>query len=353
MRMRRNRKNVKIKDIAEHLGVSSASVSRALNHKTEHMISEPVVARIKHAARELGYLPNLSAAALRTDRSHIVGVVVPDIMNPVFTAIIKGIQDYLQRNAYVTLIANSDNDQQIALNEVRKLITRQVDGLILAHAFLDDLSVNECLLQAIPTVLVYRSIANAAQVHQILNDDMYGLKLAIEHLKALGHRRLMHLAGPQNILHGKKRLEIFQSLCAQHDLAAEHLILNAFTVDAGCDGARRYLAIESAATAILAGNDLIAVGAIATLRKAGLKVPRDISVVGFNNMPLSDMLSPPLTTIAIPHIEFGNQAARLLLQVIEDREISSQSVLLAPKLVIRDSTARSRPRETVRTGCST
>ena len=342
--MRRDRKKVRIKDIAEHLGVSSASVSRALNHKTEHMISEPVVAQIKQAARELGYLPNLSAAALRTDRSHTVGVVVPDILNPVFPAIIKGIQDHLQRNGYLTLIANSNNDQQIALDEVRRLITRQVDGFILANAFLDDHSVNECLLQEIPTVLVNRSIANASRVHQVLSDDAYGMELAIEHLKAIGHSRLMHLAGPQNILHGKKRLEAFQGLCAQHELAAEHLILDAFSVDAGRDGARRYLAIESAATAILAGNDLIAVGAIATLQSAGFKVPRDVSVVGFNNMPLSDMLSPPLTTIGIPHIEFGNQAARLLLQVIEDREISRQLVLLAPKLVIRDSTARSRPR---------
>lgn len=339
-----NKKRIRIRDIADHLAVSPATVSRALNPNTEHMIRKEVVAGIKDAARELGYIPSLIATALRTDRTHTVGVAVPDILNPVFPPIINGIQDYLHQNGYLTLIVNTNNDQQVALDEIRRLITRQVDGFILANAFLDDISVRECLLQEIPMVLVNRSITNGNLVHQVLSDDSFGIELAINHLIELGHTRLLHLAGPPKILHGKQRLKAFRQLCRKNKIGEEHMVMDAFSVDAGVRGARRFLQQQSKATAILAGNDLMAVGAMDTLRNAGVSVPAEISVVGFNNMPLSDMLSPALTTISIPHREFGNQAARLLLQVIESPDMSRQLVLLTPKLVIRDSTAKCRSR---------
>lgn len=339
-----NKKRIKIRDIADNLGVSPATVSRALNPNTEHMIRKEVVAGIKDAARELGYIPSPIATALRTDRTYTVGVAVPDILNPVFPPIINGIQDYLHQNGYLTLIVNTNNDQQVALDEIRRLITRQVDGFILANAFLDDRSVRECLLHGIPMVLVNRSITSGNLVHQVLSDDSFGIELAINHLLELGHTHLLHLAGPPKILHGKQRLKAFRQLCRKNKIREEHMVMDAFSVDAGARGARRFLQQRSEATAILAGNDLMAVGAMDTLQNAGVSVPGEISVVGFNNMPLSDMLSPALTTISIPHWEFGNQAARLLLQVIASPDISRQLVLLTPKLVIRESTAKRRSR---------
>jgi len=339
-----NQHRIRIPAIADHLAVSTATVSRALNPNTEHMIRKEVVAGIKGAARELGYIPSPIATALRTDKTHTVGVAVPDILNPVFPPIINGIQDYLHQNGYLTLIVNTNNDQQVALDEIRRLITRQVDGFILANAFLDDISVRECLLREIPMVLVNRSITNGNLVHQVLSDDAFGIELAINHLLELGNTHLLHLAGPPKILHGKQRLKAFRQLCGKNNIRGEHMVMDAFSVDAGARGARRFLQQQSKATAILAGNDLMAVGAMDTLQNADVSVPAEISVVGFNNMPLSDMLSPALTTISIPHREFGNQAARLLLQVIESPDMSRQLVLLTPKLVIRESTAKRRSR---------
>lgn len=339
-----NKKRIRIRDIADRLDVSPATVSRALNPNTEHMIGKGVVSDIKDTARELGYIPSPIATALRTDRTHTVGVAVPDILNPVFPPIINGIQDYLHQNGYLTLIVNTNNDQQVALDEIRRLIARQVDGFILANAFLDDISVRECLFHEIPMVLVNRSITNGNLVHQVLSDDAFGIELAVNHLIELGHTHLLHLAGPPKILHGKQRLNAFRRLCRKNKIRGEYTVMDAFSVDAGARGARRFLQQQSEATAILAGNDLMAVGAVDTLRNAGVSVPEEISVVGFNNMPLSDMLSPALTTISIPHREFGDQAARLLLQVIESPGISRQLVLLTPKLVIRESTARCRSR---------
>jgi len=341
--MRRVRRRVRIKDIAEQLGVNPATVSRALNPSTQGMISRDQVERIKNAAHELGYIPNLSAAALRTDRTHTIGVVVPDILNPVFPPIIKGIQDYLHQNGYLTLIVNSNNDQQVALEEVNKLITRQVDGFILANAFLKDLSVAECLRQEMPMVLVNRTIENNKLVHQVLSDDVYGLQLAIDHLLELGHRRLLHLAGPQDILHGKQRLQAFKDICTDKNIDHDYYQLSAFSIEQGREGAIRYCEEPGSATAILAGNDLIAIGCISELHKRGIHVPNDVSVIGFNNMPLADMLSPALTTIAIPHNEFGTQSARLILQVLETPGLSRQEVLLSPKLVVRDSTGPVKP----------
>ena len=336
---------VRIKDIAKELDLSTATVSRALNPETEHMVGKDQVKRVRDCARELGYIPNLAAAALRNQKTHVIGVVIPDILNPVFPPMIKGIQSYLFTQGYITIFVFSNNNQEEALEEVRRLAMRNVDGLILASAFLEDRSVSECLLQEIPLVLANRSIQEGHLVHQVLSDDQHGMELAINHLISLGHRHLAHFAGPDTILQGLKRRQAFEWLCQQNNI--EFDIINcdqddtyAFSVDAGRVGALDYLESGGKATGWIAANDLMAIGAIETCRKLNIQIPKDISICGFNDMPMADIVNPSLTTVSVPFEEIGEQAARMLVKEIGSPWPSKQRWLIAPHLVVRESTAK-------------
>ena len=342
-------KRVRIKDIAEQLGLSSSTVSRALNPATMSMISTKVVAEVKQTARKLGYIIDVTAAGLRRQKTFTIGMVVPDILNPVFPPIIAGVQNYLSDRDYVTFVAYSNNDQHTATTEIRNLVARKVDGVILAGAFLQDASVSFCIQQNMPLVLVNRSIENGNLVHQVLDDDSHGIRLAIEHLSELGHRKLVHFAGPQNILHGVQRLQAFTQCCDALGLDYEIVEVDAFSVDAGRKGVQQIVQRKLRCSAIIAGNDLIAVGAIRALQELGVSLPGDLSIVGFNGMPFSEMFNPPLTTVAIPHKNLGEQAARLLLEEIGNPNGPKQKVLLTPALLVRGS-ATHAPRKLCKIG---
>lgn len=329
---------VRIKDVAQHLGISTSTVSRALNPKTSNMISSDVVSKVKRAAEKLGYTMDFAAASLRNQRTYTVGVIIPDILNPVFPPIIKGIQEHLAKHDFVTFTLFTNNDQDEAIVEMRKLVSRRVDGVIIASAFLQDASVNFCIDNHIPLVTVNRSIKDGHLIHQVMDDENHGIQLAIDHLVALGHTHIVHLAGPQNVLQGIKRKEAFIHHCHAQNIQGDIIDTEAFSVEAGNSAAKVFLADKCEATAIIAGNDLIAVGAIQHLLANNISVPEQVSVVGYNGMPFAEMLSPALTTVAIPTEQMGQQAARLLLNAIEDQEAPRQKVLLAPKLEVRAST---------------
>lgn len=335
---------VRIKDIADLLNISPATVSRALNPKTERMIGKEQVKRVREAAQKLGYIPNLGAAALRTQVTRTIGVVVPDILNPVFPPMIKGIQSYLSSQGYITIFVASNNNQDEALEEVRRLIMRNVDGLIIASAFLEDKSVNECITQEVPLVLVNRSIRNGEIVHQVLSDEQHGIDLAIQHLRSLGHQHLAYLSGPNTILQSLRRRESFERLCMQANITYdivdyEQADTHAFSIEAGRDEAEKYLTSGGKATGWIAANDLMALGAMESCRKVNLRIPEDISICGFNNMPLADLVNPSITSISVPFEEIGIQAAKMLVQEINVPWPSKQRLLMSPHLVVRKSTA--------------
>ena len=309
---------------------------------TSYMISDEVVARVKKTAKQLNYMTDFAAASLKNQRSYTVGIVIPDILNPVFPPIIKGIQEYLAKDGYVVFIVYSNNDRDAAIKEIRTLVGRRVDGIIIASAFLDDSSVEYCLKQDIPLVAVNRSIREGHLIHQVLDNDEFGISLSVDYLKSLGHRYLVHFAGPQDISHGIQRRQAFEKCCQAGNLACDVIQANSFSVESGMQAAAEFLAESKKATAIIAGNDLIAVGAIKHLQACGIDIPADISITGFNDMPFAGMLNPALTTVRIPHEQLGQQAARLLLNAMEDVGGPKQKVLLTPSLKIRNSTARAK-----------
>jgi LacI family transcriptional regulator len=305
------------------------------------MVGEEVAQRVLKEAARHGYRPNKMAAALRTRRSNIVGVMLPDITNPVFPPIVLGIEDELRKHGYVALVTNAGEDAEQQRFVVDQLLARQVDALILATATRDDPVIAHCLEAGVALVTVNRS-EDRGRVSSVVNDEYAGMRQAVEHLLALGHKHMVHLVGPQQLSTGHLRKEGYELALAAHGVPRESMWMVdccAYTRDAGRTGCLEALARYPQATAILAGNDLLALGCYDGLRELGLRCPEDVSVVGHNDMPFVDMVNPPLTTIRIGHHAMGVQAAQLILRRLRGEGDGEMEIRLKPELVVRGSTA--------------
>jgi LacI family transcriptional regulator len=331
-----------IKDVAERCGVHPSTVSRALSPAMSHLVAPDVAKRIRAAAAALFYQPNVTAAGLRTGRSGLIGVLAPDIADPGFPPILSGITETLGAEGYATIVVDVGPDPSRERELVDRLIARGVDGLVLATVLLNDPVVGHCLAASIPVVLVNRS-DTARTLPAVVTDDEAGMRLAVDHLASLGHRRIGHIAGPQDVSTGALRRAGFKTATARAGLSAHNVAIEtarAYTRDEGRLAALRLLDRDRPPTGIVAANDLLALGIYDALGERGLKCPADVSVVGHNDMPYVDMLSPPLTTVRIAQREMGNQAARLLLGAIAGPAARRERVVLEPRLIVRRSTGK-------------
>ncbi|SFM04821.1 LacI family DNA-binding transcriptional regulator [Variovorax sp. OV329] len=329
---------VTIREVAEAAGVHVSTVSRALSPTKRGLISEEVLQVVEAAAQRLGYRPNRAASALRTGRTHTIGVLVPDITNPVFPPILQGIEASAAARGYFVFVANVA-DPVLAPPIVERMLAQQVDGLVNAIALRDDPLLAYLSRVGMHTVLVNRA-DESGQLAAVVSDDRLAMKLAVEHLLALGHRRIAHLAGPQSVPTGVGRRQGFEQVLRDHGLAPACVIeCDSYSREAGRAAMRALLAAPGKRPqALVCCNDLVALGAYDELRSVGLRVPQDISVTGHNDMPLVDMVEPPLTTIRLPHRELGWRAAEMLFDEIEGRSLSASTVVLRPELVVRSST---------------
>jgi len=340
------KRNVSIKDVAAKAKVHPSTVSRVLNPETRSMVSAVVAERVSRIAADMGYARSSLAYGLRTGRTHTVGVVIPDLTNPLFPPIIRQIEHTLADQGYLAIIADSENNQENEMAIVQSLKGRNVDGLILATAHRMDSVVTACSEENIPLVLVNRTI-DAHSVTAVINDDSHGIDLAIRHLVELGHESIAYLGGPQDTSTGHDRYLAFKKLKRKGTFKSHNdIILNckAFTE---AEGLRGFLSISKKRhkfTAVVAANDLLALGCYDAMQELGLSCPADISITGFNDMPFMNRLSPPLTSLRIPHAEIGRQAAKLLVARIKDPDCQVRTVNLLPELVARGSTAAPKTR---------
>lgn len=333
-----------IKDVAGKCGVHPSTVSRALSPAMSHLVAAGVAKRIRAAASALGYQPNVTAAGLRTGRSGLIGVLAPDIADPGFPPVLSGITETLGAEGYATIVVDVGPNHPRQQELVDRLIARGVDGLVLATVALNDPVVGHCIAASIPVVLVNRTDAGR-RLPAVVTDDEAGMRLAVEHLTALGHRRIGHIAGPQHVSTGARRWAGFKRAASRAGLSARSIVIEiapAYTREQGRLAALRLLDRKQAPTAIVAANDLLALGIYDALGERGQNCPRDVSVVGHNDMPYVDMLSPPLTTVRIAQRNMGNQAARLLLDEIAAPAVRRERVVLEPVLIVRGSTAAPR-----------
>ena len=309
---------VTLKDVAALAGVHPATVSRALNPETRLLVSDETADRILAAADSLGYRPNTVARSLRTRRSSTVGVLIPDLNNPLFPPIVRGIEDRLAADGYVALIGNTDADDQRERLVYELMRDRHVDGFVFATARLRSPLLAEAAAARIPVVLVNRYASGYGFPAVSVNNEE-GIALSIAHLASLGHRRIAHVAGPQDVSTGLSRYLGFVAAMEAHNLPVEPDLVaqaSAYSIDEGQRCCLELLRAGSGCTAIAAANDMLAVGCYAALESAGLSCPKDISVVGFNDMPFIDRLTPPLTTVSFAHYDVGIEAGRLILEQI-------------------------------------
>ena len=335
-------RTVTLRDVAARAGVHPATASRALNPETRLLVREETARRVLDAAESLGYHPNPVARSLRTRRSHTVGVLIPDLTNPLFPPIVRALEDRLAAAGYVALIGNTDGDGERERLVFQQMRARHVDGMVLATAHLSDPLLAEAGRAGLPVVLMNRMAADHS-LPSVSVDNERGMRMAVAHLAAEGHKKIAHIAGPQEVSTGLSRYQGFVSAMEAHGLSPDLIITaKAFSIEEGLRCTRALLERRTGCTAVAAGNDMLAVGCFAALEEAGLNCPADVSVVGFNDMPFIDRLRPPLTTIRFPHYQLGTEAAQLLLERIGGQGGPVRVIYLAPELVVRGSTAPCR-----------
>lgn len=328
-----------LKDVATAAGVHVATASRALNERTASMVSPGTVERVRQAAETLGYRVNRVARGLKTRRSFTVGMLIPDITNPFFPPMVRGAEDGLAEAGYTLVLADTDNDEEKDRQAQAVLLERQVDGMLLATARRRDPLVEELIGADVPLVLVNRTIDRGG-VAAVIPDDHAGMALAVDHLHDLGHRGIVHVAGPGQTSTGSRRAAGFLAAVASLGLDPGPMAeVSSFTVEAGRVAAHRLLSAPQRPSAVVAANDLIALGVLDAAEALGLSCPGDFSLVGFNDMPFVDRLSPPLTTVRIDEYEIGLRASRLLLSIIEDPGTRRETIMMSPELIVRGSTA--------------
>lgn len=335
------KRKVNIKDVAARADVHPSTVSRVMNPETRSMVSERVAERVTRIAGEMGYTRSPLASGLRTGRSFTIGVIIPDLSNPMFPPIVRGIERTLEAEGYIAILADSDNSQKSERAIFDSMKSRRIDGLILATAHIEDPIVEDCIEEQLPVVLVNRTI-DTHDVSEVINNDELGIQLAVSHLIELGHKQIAFLGGPQNTSTGRDRYRAFRNLAdngqfeLDPDLCAS---CTAFTEAAGHTSMLGILDCNKPFSAVVAANDLLALGCYDALEERGVSCPGDVSVTGFNDMPFVDRFSPPLTSLHIPHDELGVRAANLLLAEIRDSDAPRTTIRLDPVLVVRGSTA--------------
>jgi LacI family transcriptional regulator len=332
-----------LRDVARLADVHPGTVSRALNPQTRRLVNAETARRVMEAAETLGYRPNPIARGLKTNRSYTVGVLVPDLTNPLFPPIVRGIQDRLELAGYTPLIANTDNDRRRERVDFEAMRARQVDGVITATARLDHGLLDEMAATGLPLVLVNRRLEDGT-LPSATADDREGVRLAVKHLAGLGHRRIAHLGGPQDLSTGHLRYEGFLAALAEAGLAADPALVHfgrAFTEPEGQRLCDELVGGGADFTAVVAGNDLMALGCYDVFAARAIECPRDVSVVGFPAMPFTARFHPPLTTVRIPHYEIGAAAAELMLERLQEPDAPPRQIVLGPDLVVRRSTGPS------------
>lgn len=331
---------VTIHDVAAAAGVNPATVSRALRG-VPGKVSAEKRAEIEAVARKLGYTPNVVAASLRTKRTNIAAIVVPDLANPMFAPLVKGLEQELRKHDMLALITQPPDGRNERAELIRALAMHQVSGLLILAAEQDDAMLDAAIQQRIPTVLLNRGSGDR-RFSSVVNDDHESVRQVIEHLHSLGHRRIAHIAGPAFLSTGLARRKAFEELVQPLCEGTLPIVeAKAFTREEGLRAGRQLLDLGPGAfTAVFASNDLLALGMLDAARERGVSVPQELSVVGHNDMPFVDIVQPPLTTVHMPIAEMSRQAAQMFLEHVREGAMPATTRILQTTLVIRKSTAQ-------------
>lgn len=327
---------ITIRDVAEAAGVSIATVSRVLNNK-DHPVGAETRQRILTCAESLGYQPNVAARSLRTDRSATVGIVADDIVGPFATKIIRGIEDQLRSAGYLCVIISADWDPEAERQAIRDLVSRSIDGIVFSETW-HNAPLESLDIASKPYVFVHRQFAAPGQ-YSTIPDERYAVHLVMQHLFALGHRRIGYINGPARYYASALRLAGYREELEGAGIPFDPALVERgdWELESGYRAMQRLLTVQPRMTALFAGNDLMAVGAIYALQDAGLRVPEDVAVVGYDDREISRTFRPQLTTVTLPCREMGQAAARMLLDRMEGKAQIAAEVQVRGCLLVRQS----------------
>jgi LacI family transcriptional regulator len=330
------KQRITMADVAREAGVSLMTVSRAINGKDG--ISEATRQRILELIDRMGYRPSEIARSLVTDRTGTVGLVVIDNSNPFFSEIARGVEQEAYANGYNVFLCNTEEDMQRERAVLRSLEEKRVDGVIVCSSRLDADLLHTALEPHSAVVLINRRLDDSRFGVVVMNDE-YGGRLVAEHLLSRGHRAIGFLAGPERAYSGQLRGKGFHDALRTAGIPPnpnwEHHCLP--MVESGRKEACYLLNRYPEITALFCYNDLSAVGALQACADLGRRVPEDIAIVGFDDIPLASLVTPALTTCHIPKYDLGSQAMQLLLEHINGCDDSCDDIVIEPRLVIRAS----------------
>lgn len=330
-------------DVAMAAGVSTATVSRVLNNHPQ--VDPELVATVQRAVESLGYRPSRVARSLRTRQSRVWALIISDIRNPFFTDMVRGVEDVAYAAGYSLVLCNAEEDPAKEASYLELAIADNVGGVILTPAgAATDLSL--LMSRKVPVVLVDRSVPGA-EADVVAVDNVGGSRAAVEHLIAGGYERIACITGQLSITTAAER---YAGYCAALEgagiaLDADLVRCGSFREPGGLESMRALLALERRPDAVFVSNNVMTIGALHAIRDARLEIPRDIAVIGFDDMSWATLMRPQLTTVAQPIYDLGAETARLLLSRIDGYSGEPRHLRLAPTLQIRESSpAKARPR---------
>ena len=324
---------VTIKDIAQAAGVSPSTVSRALSDHPR--ISAGTKERVRQLARDMGYTPSVLARGLVTRHTATIGVVVTTVSDPFLAPLVRGIEEVAYGDGYSVFISNAHRDRERELEVVQSFYERRVSGIIVAGSQIDQEYLELCDRFPLPIVL----FNCRTYPYSVSTDNVLGARWAVEHLLQLGHRRIVYIANQRSRRANLDRLAGYQQMLAEGETPADQslVIESDGTMQGGAEAVQELLALPQPPTAFFCFNDMTAMGVIHALRQAGVRVPQDKSVVGFDDLDLLTYFSPPLTTVRQPTYRLGRRAIQILLALIQGQQGLRPEILPA-ELVVRETT---------------
>jgi LacI family transcriptional regulator len=332
-----------IADIAHEAGVSKATVSRVLNDKAEG-VGEATRLRVKALIAKLDFEPCGVARGLATGKSRSIGLVIPDIADPFFPLLIRGIEEALRSRSYGLFLCDADRDIEKEKEQLRMLLDKRVDGVILNSTLSDcDCQLDLLDRRSIPYVLMDRMIELRSSAAGVYVDNRGGARMAAQLLLKRGARRLLVINGPAELSVSKLRWAGIEDSCRAAGLEPASILRGNgdYSVDSGAQVIDALLGSGDGRPpfdAVFAGNDRMAIGAMRSLKRRGIRIPEEVQVVGFDDVELARLVEPPLTTVAQPAFEMGRESARLLLRLIDGNRPRKRTIVMEPALVIRGST---------------
>lgn len=336
-----------IQEVAKRAKVSTATVSRTLN-KPE-TVDPQTAKRVWKAVKELQYLPNTTARSLVSGSTRILGLIVSDITNPFFPEVVKGLEDVAIREGYEILISSTNYDLARMAVCVRRMLERKVDGVAIMTSELEKHLIDELDRRNVP--MVFMDVGPVTtNISNVRIDYGQGINEAVQHLLALGHRRIGFLSGPLELKSARIRRTAFLRGLARFGVVEEERLVEAgnHKIDGGLQAMMRLLALPEPPTAVLASNDLTAFGAMRAVRLAGLRVPEDVSIIGFDDIQLAEFTEPPLTTVRLPRSLLAEKAFEALATHINAKKADTPAhgveYVVGTELVVRGSTSVVRER---------